>query len=214
MEREIKCLENAGTQGKSDLMMVLVNTVMVMKNASKRNSEIKQTGFKNDKETLDKLVAVGADSVASMVMLWIVFSLGTISFINILAQMEYGVIPCPGGGKIDLTAPCKLLTNINLTNRLFAKKNKVDGDRFKNDHESFAVCCTLLVHDALIVVFGILAWNAHDVIRKECYGVESALYGGESALDSRQRDAFKFETLKHFEVPPRFARLSKLLILR
>ena len=202
-EKKENVLENAGTaeECKSDLNDDGTRKHRHGNEGKCKQTKVpeicKQTGFKNDKETLDKLVAVGADSVASMVMLWIVFSLGTISFINILAQMEYGVIPCPGGGKIDLTAPCKLLTNINLTNRLFAKKNKVDGDRFKNDHESFAVCCTLLVHDALIVVFGILAWNAHDVIRKECYGVESALYGGESALDfiraDKEKDAFKFE---------------------
>lgn len=190
-----KCLENAGTSPDcvSDLDDDGVRKNRHGNDGKCKQTKVpeicKQTGFKA--ESLDKLVDVGTDTVAAMTVLWVVFSLGVLSFLNILSHMEYGVVPCPGGSKLDLTSPCKLMTNIDLLNRLFAKKNKTGG-RFQNDHESFAVCCTLLVHDALIVVFGILAWNAHDVIQKECYDVKYA--SGKTAVEmfDKSKDAYKF----------------------
>ena len=190
-----KCLENAGT---SPACVSDVDDDGVRKHRHGNDGKCKQTkvpeickqtGFKP--ASLDKLVAIGSDTVAAMTILWVVFSLGVLSFLNILSHMEYGVVPCPGGAKLDLTAPCKLMTNIDVLNRLFAKKNKTGG-RFQNEHESFAVCCTLLVHDALIVVFGILAWNAHDVIKQECYDVKYP--NGMSAVEAfdKSKDSYKF----------------------
>ncbi len=192
-----KCLENAGTNAEcvSDLDDDGVRKNRHGNDGKCKQTKVpeicKQTGFKAD--ALDKLVDVGTDTVVAMTILWIVFGLGVLSFLNIVSHMEYGVIPCPGGAKIDLTAPCKLMTNIDVLNRLFAKKNKTDG-RFANEHESFAVCCTLLLHDALIVVFGILAWNAHDVIKAECYDVKypSGKTAVELLSENKDKDAYKF----------------------
>lgn len=164
----------------------------------------KQTGFVNTpaagdetQSTLEKLADAGHNVEVAFAMFIVVSVLGCLSLINIMFRFEYGYIS-------GLTIICDKMTDIGIFKAvLCAKKNTVDIDeedgRFHNDHEAYSIWVVLLIHEALLIVFGRLAIDAQELIQKECYDVtNTALYGaGNTALDfiklSDDEDAFKFE---------------------
>lgn len=164
----------------------------------------KQTGFVNTpaagdetQSTLEKLADAGHNVEVAFAMFIVVSVLGCLSLINIMFRFEYGYIS-------GLTIICDKMTDIGIFKAvLCAKKNTVDIDeedgRFHNDHEAYSIWVVLLIHEALLIVFGRLAIDAQELIQKECYDVtNTALYGaGNTALDfiklSDDDDAFKFE---------------------
>lgn len=165
----------------------------------------KQTGFRQATDSgetqsvLEKLADAGHNVEVAFAMFIVVSVLGCLSLINIMFRFEYGYIS-------GLTIICDKMTDIGIFKAvLCAKKNNVDIDeddgRFHNDHEAYSIWVVLLIHEALLIVFGRMAIDAQELIQKECYEVTGAPYAvgppKQTALDfiklSDDKDAFKFE---------------------
>ena len=148
----------------------------------------KQTGFRDatdpgeTQSVVEKLADAGHNVEVAFILFLVVSVLGTSSLINIAFRLEYGYVK-------GLTFVCGWLTSIRFLKKIpfnCFKKNKVDidekGGRFHNDHEAFSIWLVLLIHEALLIVFGRMAIDAQELIQKECYGVTGTPYGTDNAL--------------------------------
>lgn len=206
-----KCRETAGTSSECDNAR---NDDGTLKDRNGPNDKClqtrvpeicKQTGFRQATDSgetqsvLEKLADAGHNVEVAFILFIVVSVLGCLSLINIMFRFEYGYIS-------GLTIVCSKMTDISIFKAvLCAKKNNVDIDeedgRFHNDHEAYSIWLVLLIHEALLIVFGRMAIDAQELIQKECYDVTGTPYGAgppkQTALDfiklSEDKDAFKFE---------------------
>lgn len=197
-----KCRETAGSSSECDNTR---NSDGTLKDRNGPNDKClqtrvpeicKQTGFVNtaasgdEQSTLEKLADAGHNAELAFIIFIVVAVLGSLSLLNIAFHLEYGFIP-------GITCFCGWMTNQTILKQLLcAKKN--DDDRYHNEHEAYSIWLVLLLHEALLIVFGVMAMNARNLIQEECYDVTKAgVYGDKSALeyikDNDTKDAFKFE---------------------
>ena len=185
-----KCEESPGSSGADEICHSKTDSNDVRKNrhgedgkceSSKVPEICKQTGFNGaeDQGVIERLVRIGtAVEVASALFLTITI-LGTASFLNILANREYGKCPfCD----VSLLFMCRFCIDNDYP---CAKKNNVEKSRFKKEYESCGIFYTLLMYDLFIIASGAIAIVAYVTVEEECYGAkDTEVYGdGVTARD-------------------------------
>ena len=164
----------------------------------------KQTGFKDALTTdaQEDLASAGANAELAAAILFITMILGIASFLNYYwqpitsicgSEMLTGL--CSHYGKpfkIDIAyIVCGMWSSQSCKH--CAKKGSTAQEAgkpagFETDYEAATIWFSFLVHNVLILVFGLIGTNAKATVDDECYGVKNAdgeldIYGTGDAQD-------------------------------
>jgi hypothetical protein len=151
----------------------------------------KQTGFKSASTVTaqEDLATAGANAEISAAILFITMCLGIASFFNYywqpitsICQSEMLSGLCSHYGKpfkLDIAyIVCGMWSSESCKH--CAKKGQTGGDiggepaKFETDYEAATIWFSFLVHNVLILIFGLIGTSAKAAVDDECYGVKNA----------------------------------------
>ncbi len=166
----------------------------------------KQTGFKSalTATAQEDLASAGANAEISAAILFITMILGIVSFGNYYWQPITSICGpdnmlsglCSHYGKpfkLDIAyVVCGMWSSESCKH--CAKKGQTGSDeagkpaKFETDYEAATIWFSFLVHNVLILIFGLIGTNSKAAVDDECYGVKNAdgeldIYGTGDAQD-------------------------------
>ena len=164
----------------------------------------KQTGFKSalTATAQEDLAAAGANAEISAVILFVTMVLGILSFFNYYWQPITSICGsdmltnlCSHYGKpfkLDIAyLVCGMWSSESCKH--CAKKGSTSGQSsgpagFETDYEAATIWLSFLVHNVLILIFGLIGTNSKAAVDDECYGVKNVdgeldVYGTGDAQD-------------------------------